>query len=973
MKNNHTMKLISGIMGYDRSSNFYCFSAIEECKELSIHDKKVLYELKPYAFYIIDGTVLVAFFNDLKQRSEHKIQAKIWNAQIPIIISDEGNVINIYSGRDMQINDIRDIELKMMDTYNRECCDEDMPYSYWNITNQHFLQGIEDQISCKRLNEFLIENLKYITNTLKKDYGIDFANKLILRVLFIRYLIDRGIDIGYLGFSDNIKKSQEVFLKIMRNKDELYELFEYLKVRFNGNLFEMDKSKEMAKLSEEALMLLHDFLGAKENLASKQLCLFPYYDFNIIPVELISNIYEILLGKEKQGKDKAFYTPEFLVDYIIQQTVAPFLAQNEECKVLDPSCGSGIFLVKSLKCLLEKHADTNGFIKDSDLLNDIVTKNIFGVDYNEEAIDVTIFSLYITLFDFQDPKSLDSFRLPLLKEKSIFASDFFIDENLYELKKHKFNFILGNPPWGRVDQKSFQNYCAKCGVILQDKEISIAFILKVKEYADDTTVCSLVLPSKIFYKKKQPSVVIRSKILKSSRILQILELSSVRKLLFKGATAPATVLSFDYKLNEIGQNKLEYISLKPNLYFQIYNLIMIEPYDVKYIEQNLLLQYDWLWKTLVYGTSWDFDILVRLKKGLPVIKDIERKNGLIHGKGIEDHLGDGQDSSHLVGRKILNSDKSIEHFSIDTEKLSVFDKKRIHRARKKELFEPPYVFFKKGADCSNYTIRATYSEEKLIYKSTVSCIKGEEKDSNILKNLAGLLNSTLFSYFNLMLGSSIGIEREQIFLKEIEEYPYIYSKELVELVDKVIRKNQSQNDFFIFEEDTSSITKEINTKVLELYELQDNEFVKYVIDIQIPMLCNNVTVYNNAYYEDLKAYADTFIKSWIYRLESEKLFVQVKLYPDIKRRFTAFELVIKEEEPEEDIIFIYNYDEVELLTKFMLVKVNDLFYQTKNIIEFQENSFFIVKTNDVKNWHPAMAIIDSSEVLNTIFLAEEDV
>lgn len=973
MKNNRSMKLIAQIMGYDKSNNYYNFSDIDCCNNLSIHDKKVLFELRPYAFYVADGKVLVVFFNDLKLHSVDKIQVKLWNAQFPIIISDEGNTIKIYSGRDMKINDIQEIELKVLDSYNKEQCNEEMPYSYWNITNQKFLESIEKRLTCKKLNEFLIDNLKYITNTLKNECYVDFANKLILRVLFIRYLIDRGIDIGYKGLSDNIEESQKTFLKIVQDKKHLYSLFDYLKLRFNGNLFEMDKDSEINQLSESALLILHNFLSAKEDLVSNQLCLFPYYDFNIIPVELISNIYEILLGKDKQSRDKAFYTPEYLVDYIVQQTVDTHLVNNDECKVLDPSCGSGVFLVKTLNRMLEKHADSNGFIKNQELLNNIVVNSIYGVDYNEEAVDVTIFSLYVTLFDFQDPKRLDSFKLPPLKGKTIFPSDFFEDENLLELKKQKFTFILGNPPWGRIEQKAFQKYCKQQGITLQDKEISIAFVLKVKEYASTTTICSLVLPSKIFYKGKQPSVDVREKILKTSRILQVLELSSVRKLLFKGAIAPATVLFFDYNLKAKRDNKIEYISLKPNLYFKIYNIIMIEPYDVKYVSQNLLLEYDWLWKTLVYGTSWDFDILLNLRKKFSSIKDIEKKNNLIHGKGVEDHLGIGQDSTHLVGRKVLDSDKSIEHFYINIDKLDIFNKEKIHRARKKEIFEPPYVFFKKGADCKNFTIRATYSEEKFVYKSTVSCIKGENKDSEILKNLAGLLNSSLFSYFNLMLGSSIGIEREQVFLKEIEEYPYTFDKQLVKLVDEIISLNQKQNKPFRFKEDSTFLIEKINEKVLEMYGLENNNFIKYALDIQIPILCNNMYAYNKVSNVQLEQYANVFIKSWSHRFEVEQLFVQTKFYPDIKNRFTAFELIITDKKPKDEVAFMDDYNEVDLLTKFMITKANDLFYQTKNIIEFDENSFFIVKTNDMKNWHPAIAIMDSSEILNTIFLAKEDV
>lgn len=79
-------------------------------------------------------------------------------------------------------------------------------------------------------------------------------------------------------------------------------------------------------------------------------CLFPFYDFKIISIDLISSVYEILLRKEK---DKAFYTPEeYLTDYIVNRTVDSYLISTDECKILDTFCGSGILLVKLLQKIL---------------------------------------------------------------------------------------------------------------------------------------------------------------------------------------------------------------------------------------------------------------------------------------------------------------------------------------------------------------------------------------------------------------------------------------------------------------------------------------------------------------------------------------------------------------------------------------------------------------------------------------------
>lgn len=344
-----TIETVIQRLGYNNSEKLFYLSEIDKCTDLSWHDRRVLRELAPYATYVVDGSVLTVFFDDLNNREDVDLHGKIWNAQIPVVISDEGNYIKIYNGKSMDLSVDKKIILSDIVSYDLSQCDDKTEFSYWNVTNSLSLDHYEKSMGKKNLNDFLIDNLRYITKRLKDEYNISFANKLMLRVLFIRYLIDRGVNIGYMGLGDNVKKSQETFLNIIQNKDDFLKLVKYLKARFNGNLFEIDEQKEKNEITQESLVMLHDFLTAREEMKTGQLCLFPYYDFNIIPIELISNIYEILLGKEKQNKDKAFYTPEYLVDYIVNRTVGRYLINENECKVLDPSCGSGIFWLNRFK------------------------------------------------------------------------------------------------------------------------------------------------------------------------------------------------------------------------------------------------------------------------------------------------------------------------------------------------------------------------------------------------------------------------------------------------------------------------------------------------------------------------------------------------------------------------------------------------------------------------------------------------
>lgn len=319
-----TIETVIQRLGYHNSEKLFYLSEIGKCTDLSWHDRRVLRELAPYATYVVDGSVLTVFFDDLNNREDVDLHGKIWNAQIPVVISDEGNYIKIYNGKSMDLSVDKKIRLSDIVSYDLGQCDDKTEFSYWNVTNSLSLDHYEKSMGKKNLNDFLIDNLRYITKRLKDEYNISFANKLMLRVMFIRYLIDRGVNIGYMGLDDNVKKSQETFLNIIQNKEDFLKLVKYLKARFNGNLFEIDEQKENNEITQEALAMLHDFLTAREEMKTGQLCLFPYYDFNIIPIELISNIYEILLGKEKQNKDKAFYTPEYLVDYIVNRTVGRY-------------------------------------------------------------------------------------------------------------------------------------------------------------------------------------------------------------------------------------------------------------------------------------------------------------------------------------------------------------------------------------------------------------------------------------------------------------------------------------------------------------------------------------------------------------------------------------------------------------------------------------------------------------------------
>lgn len=939
-------------LGYSHSEHLFLMSDIDSCPEISLHNKKILQELKPYAFYATERKILAVFFDDLASRSEPGIKLKIWNAQFPIVISDEGNNIIIFSGTALEG---MDDPLKRLLSISIDECDEWNDYSYWNLKSR--IKNWQSEKSSNTLNKTLLSNLKYVVDKLQNDYNVSSANRLILRILFIRYLIDRGVNLSFCGIDGDVDSARSKFLEIVREKEQFITLTRDLKQRFNGNLFETQSRDEWDEITPESLKMLHDFLSASIELETGQFLLFPIYDFNIIPIELVSSIYEILIGSYKKLKDKAYYTPEGLADYIVDKSVGRCLAQKQECSVFDPSCGSGIFLVKSLQRILEKNADSHGYIQDNERISQLVTNNIFGIDYNEEAVDVTVFSLYVTLFDYKNYKNLDDFKLPLLKGKNIFTGDFF-DENVSDaLRNRCYDAILGNPPWGSVDHGLYEEYCKKRDVPLPDKDISAAFILKTIEIATEETVCSLVMPSKMLYKKREQSIQLRKYWLESVQVEWVLELSSVRRTLFSDAVAPATVVSFTCKHSSPG-HKVEYVSIKPNMYLEELGIIVMEPEDFKYIPQEILIEHDDIWKVLVFGSYWDFDILEGLQIN-PSMGDIFTENKFTVGMGLQTLKGD-KDVSDLQGYKLLKSKKAIDHFCLNAI-FEEFRKNSIHRRRNSRLFEAPYVLTSKGIDSSDLSFKAVYSEDSFLYTDAICGIKGNPKNKNVLLNICGLLNSSLFSYFNLMLSSSVGIEREQFFLDELKKYPYVYSDRLVNIVQESVGVALSPIDL-------QELRAKVNDCVLDMYGLKGNPFIDFALNIRIPEICKRYKP-RKCSNDDLRTYADTFQSVWDRHFEGSGVYCATVLYPSIKGQYSAFEVTLSPDEGSRSVQFMTEEKEdVSLLSRFGIYQLNDSFFQIKNVIRLAQNCVIIVKPNDAKYWHPALAIKDSHKVINDILL-----
>jgi methylase of polypeptide subunit release factors len=419
---------------------------------------------------------------------------------------------------------------------------------------------------------------------------------------------------------------------------------------------------------------------------SVQISLFKFYDFEVIPVELISNIYENFLDnsetldienknlqelpKSKQKEIKAFYTPPFLVDYVLSQTVIPHLEKQEtaSCKILDPACGSGIFLVETLRKIIEKETQVNPGTIPDDRLWELVRENIFGIDMDSDAIEITIFSIYITILDYKTPIEIKSCHFERLKEKNLFAgrsADFFRKDHLFnDIFKNRIHldFIIGNPPWGVVKESRYEEYIKNRNkkekkenpgkhikLEIGRNEISQAFMVRISDFVSPgkKIYCVLVVTGKNLYNKMAKTW--RNYFLNKFHINQILELSSVNnkivsgKQIFESAKQSAVVISYYPAENreDTSKNLIRHITARPNRFFNYFKTIVIEKNDVKKVLQKYFIEskggYDWLWKILLHGNFLDFLFIKRLKdeKNFETLVQLMEKHDLVHKGGLK--------------------------------------------------------------------------------------------------------------------------------------------------------------------------------------------------------------------------------------------------------------------------------------------------------------------------------------------------
>jgi len=301
------------------------------------------------------------------------------------------------------------------------------------------------------------------------------------RILFLRICEDRNIE--EYGRLQKLAGTTNIYKK-------LTEIFEQADEKYNSGLFHFHKERENPSTPDEiSLRLKIDDKILKEIITALY---YPSpYEFSVISADILGNVYEQFLGKvirltsggqakveEKPEVKKAggvYYTPQYIVRYIVENTVGELLKNktpmmvagkvkgHTPLRILDPACGSGSFLISAYQYLLDWHRDWyekdirakgaaqakkwsdevyqgpgNHWYLTTREKKRILLNNIFGVDIDHQAVEVTKLNLLLKVLEGENRETLGT-NLKLFQERalpdlsqnikcgnSLIGSDFFI-------------------------------------------------------------------------------------------------------------------------------------------------------------------------------------------------------------------------------------------------------------------------------------------------------------------------------------------------------------------------------------------------------------------------------------------------------------------------------------------------------------------------------------------------------------------
>ncbi|MCG3166301.1 MAG: hypothetical protein POELPBGB_02079 [Bacteroidia bacterium] len=860
-----------------------------------------------------------------------------------------------------------------------------------------------------RVDKKLVANLKATRANLYnngKDLSLPVVHALLGRALFIYYLEDRNI----LTTDAYPKKPRgvESFSDLLSYKDETYELFENLKEKFNGDLFPISKAERQhvkSKHLEEVKRCFNTLDYTTGQLSFKE---WKVFRFDFIPIELISSIYEEFMSAEEEENGKttirdngAYYTKPMLVEFMLNE-VLPWPDERDnryDYKILDPACGSGIFLVESYRRLIARWKLAKNKKKiDKDSLANILLNSIYGIDKHPEAIKVAAFSLYLTFLNYLEPVEIRNEYIRLKSKKfkplirwsdeaeleertnkdvgnNLFQFNTFADSDIRQIK---FDIIIGNPPWKK--DKPEPIVAAYIETHKLPSQIACAYMDDMPRLLAPNGVIALVTTAKILFNTGDGYEKFRQKIFENYDVDIVVNLAVVRNVMFENTTNPGVVIVYRNK-NTDKKIKPYVVYCVPKNIQTIDNRqsIVIDGTEVKYLPlKEIQKGNSKIFKIAMWGGMRDYLLLKRLQEIssiLKIFKDADKGIGL-HSKGVDDETL----SSTFKNYKLIPQNRIERYYTPNVKFNELGNDYLKYRKLNEGIFKPPLILLKRGT--TDMDICSSFIDYKGVFTDRIYGLSIKDRSLEYQKALVACLNSKMAMYYLFMISSTWSVDKGGDMLhKEILSFPAIPEamkekaiETLAMKVDSIIQIKAGDNLVMNPDKEIEKIELEINEIIYKELRIgkQEQNLINDVL--------NNSIALTGRYKESgavEMANVNTHVKHYAQVLS--KTLNQTLIHGN-SRVWTEV-LDNERKEPLHIITIHFNGDQepgsaliekvdankfsklVKKINQHVLSQHSESIYYRKVFRYYKDKKIYLVKPNEKRFWTVSEALNDADSIL----------
>lgn len=794
-----------------------------------------------------------------------------------------------------------------------------------------------------------------------------FARKIMVVSILIKYLEEREDEKGNKVFPDEFfsqfSKKAKKFTDVLNQTGAYIELLDYLAKHFNGGIFQLEED-ERKFIANRDLSRFGQFLDGETK--GIQFVFWRLYSFNDLPVELISNIYEEFLGKQPG----VVYTPPYLVNFLLDEAM-PLTSEETDFKILDPACGSGVFLVGAYRRLIYRWRKKNKWNNpDLKTLKKLLRENIYGVELKKEAAELTVFSLSLALCDELTPLQIwKDLRFDDLHKENILHDDFFnvISHSKFQ---NKFDLVIGNPPFEaklteaakrvetekrrgrRISVLQGNKQTKDLSVKLPDNQVALLFLEQSVELCKKKGLVCLIQPSgPLLYNNS--SFHFRQVLLKKYNVPQIIDFTHISRILFgkNGDVATAAIFIKNESSKEKGLLHVTVRRTKPHkekLYFEL------DTYDFHHVPFSLAYNDPLIWKSNFLGGSRSHQLINHLSK-LRTLGEFlsEQGNNWEYSEGYIV----GKNETGVKRLKLLEGKKIAEPLSAD----ELLELKKLE-----SKYKAPYITGRKSFNPKNFTssgISETFTEESIyfnskrdpkIYKSPHLLIKEVVENKTFTIPVKFLNEDIVFknSIFGIYAPSSKELQKLESYIKNnhlLSFYLAGYSGRFM------VNKSSS-----LLATDIKSLPYPKDPKNIKLNEVENilvEDFIKYLVEFRRNGENSKIAT-QNASNKSLLEFKETFCKVL------QSVFKLIKPFEHFE---TDSYICLPFYFGEKPNIDFNNLEHTEEHIEQLVQKNSGVSLRLTRIVRLYEgNVIYLIKPKKLRYWLKSIALRDADETFSDL-------